>query len=87
MKYKINDNLVENSKNSLLILISLENKDVHCSNDVGVLIWDGLKNNLSEEEIIKSVTDNYDVDHQIAKKDFDEFIDSLINNNLISKVE
>ncbi len=37
--------------------------------ETGAMIWKGLEQNLSKEEIIKNLTVEYEVDEAIARKD------------------
>ncbi|MCK5683208.1 PqqD family protein [bacterium] len=84
MKYTINPDLIEKISNNILIVISLEDKNVHCSNEIGILIWQNLKDGKSTKEILENITSNYDIDVTTAEKDMEEFVAELLKNNLIS---
>jgi len=69
----------------VIILDSGEGKMVHHLEDVSSLIWKLLDGSNSNEDIIKSITDNYETDIEVAKKDMNTFIAKLHDNNLLDK--
>jgi len=46
-------------------------------NDTGALIFEGLKNDKSVEEIVKQLVDEYTVSEEVAMSDVEKTIDSL----------
>lgn len=53
-------------------------------NDSGSFFWDCFKNDITIEQAVKLVTDEYDIDEQKAKKDILAFVELLKKHNLIS---
>lgn len=52
-------------------------------NDVGAFIWNNIKKTSSEEEILKLILDEYDVDKDSAKEDLAEFLGKLREAEII----
>jgi len=52
-------------------------------NQTGLEIIKGLKDGKSEEEIISLLTEKFEVDEEIVKKDFIDFIEKLRSYKLI----
>lgn len=52
-------------------------------NDSAEFIWDSLKEGKTEEELLKLILCEYDVDEALAKKDLDEFISVLKDKDLL----
>ncbi len=52
-------------------------------NDAGVLMWKKLAEGCTKEELLKAVTDEYDVDASVAMADIEAFLDSLRTENII----
>jgi len=46
-------------------------------NAVGEFIWDLLEQGQSQEDILKSLLDEYDVEESVARKDVDAFFEKL----------
>lgn len=54
-------------------------------NGSGGFFWDCLQKDITKDEMLKMVLDEYDVDAATAKKDIDKFIDMLRENNLLEE--
>lgn len=52
-------------------------------NDVGTFIWKHLESGATIEELVKAVTDTYDVDKETAAADIDRYIFKLRDKNII----
>ena len=46
-------------------------------NETGAMIWNGISDNLSREEIAKRITDEYDVSLDVALNDVNLFIEKM----------
>jgi len=46
-------------------------------NDSGVFLWKALESSISEEKLVEAMMAEYDVDHQIAKADIEDFLGKL----------
>ena len=54
-------------------------------NESGSFFWDCFKKDITLEQVVKTVTDEYDIDPQTAAKDIENFIELLKTNNLLEK--
>jgi len=46
-------------------------------NETGVLLWEKLKTGATRDQLVKTLTDEFDVTEQTAETDVDAFIDTL----------
>ena len=53
-------------------------------NETGAFLWKTLENEVLEEDLIKALTDEYDVDEETAKKDVFAFIEKLKSAELLA---
>ena len=54
-------------------------------NETGAFIWNLLESDVDIEFVAKKMCDEYDIDIETAKADALEFIDILIQNNVLEK--
>lgn len=52
-------------------------------NEVGVLLWKMLQEEVTFEDLVKGVLEEYDVDEDTARADIQEFLDKLVENNIL----
>ena len=52
-------------------------------NEVGVFIWKLLQNDVTLDEIVQAVLDEYDVEESVARKDAADFLAVLQENNIL----
>lgn len=52
-------------------------------NETGAFLWKQLEVETNEENVVKALMDEYEVDEETAKADVSEFVKLLINNGLI----
>lgn len=71
------------------IVVSTEKREIDFDyiihlNDSAKLLFEALmENDLDEKDLIKLLTDNYDVTEEIAEKDVKEFIEMLKTNDIL----
>jgi len=82
-EYKISENLAVSESGFLFMANSGESFTV---NETGRFIIGSLKESKSEEEILNSLTQTFDIDYDTAQRDFDEFLTMLKNLNLVEKL-
>ena len=64
-------------------------KDIYDSNglfflnEVGEFIWDRLEQAQSQEDILKALLDEYDVEESVARKDVADFFEKLRTMDII----
>lgn len=52
-------------------------------NDVGVFIWENLESVENQDEMLKKILSEYEVDEKTAKIDMEEFLGILKNADII----
>jgi len=52
-------------------------------NEVGAFIWNHLEKETNEDELLKAILSEYDVDETTAASDLKEILELLKNNNII----
>lgn len=62
---------------------ALEYSGFLTTNEVGATIMEELKIHRTEEELLKKILEEYDVDEATAKNDMNEFLNLLRKENLI----
>jgi len=68
-----------------MLIITPWNNAMHNIENTAKYIFEALLENKSEKLIIEEIVKKYDVDKVIAEKDFNEFIDSLIEKKIFIK--
>lgn len=64
---------------------NLDFKGVITVNEVGALIWRGVEAGKSKDEIVDKILSEYVVERDVASVDCDEFLQQLIDKNIIEK--
>lgn len=54
-------------------------------NEVGASIWNMLQNEVTFEDIVKGILDEYEVEESVAREDIQEFLDTLIEGGILAK--
>ncbi len=49
----------------------------------GAFLWNKMENEVSENELVGHIINEYDIDPETARKDIEEFIESMKLRNLI----
>ncbi len=81
--YKISENVAVSESGFLFMPNTGESFTV---NETGQTILKLLKEGKNEEEIIREITDIFDVEPNRAQRDLDEFLIMLQNLNLVKKL-
>lgn len=53
------------------------------TNETGAFLWEKLKEDTTEEELLQALLGEYDVDEETAKKDIAEFLEKLRDGKLL----
>lgn len=64
---------------------SLEFNGMITLNESGSFFWDCFTNDITVDDAVKMITDEYDVDADRARADIKKFVKMLEDNNLLEK--
>lgn len=56
-------------------------------NEVGVSLWKMLQEEVTLEDLVKGILDEYDVDETVAREDIQEFLDKLDKGGILCRNE
>ena len=56
-------------------------------NEVGVSIWNMLQEEVTEDDLVDGILNEYEVEEDVAREDIREFIDTLVAGNILAKEE
>ena len=56
-------------------------------NEVGVSLWKMLQNEVTFDDLLQGILDEYDVEPAVAREDIQEFLDQLVNRGIIEAEE
>ncbi len=64
---------------------SIEFNGMITLNDSGSFFWDCFCKDITIDDAVKMVTDEYEIDAQTARQDIDNFVEMLRKNNLLDE--
>jgi hypothetical protein len=85
-KFKKTNNFVESDIEGQVVMMSIENSKYFGMDEIGTQIWQLVDKNLTYNEIIESLLDEYEIDRDTCEKESTEFIDKLLKYKLIEMV-
>ena len=53
------------------------------ANAMGIFLWEHLKEDVTEEELVASVVSEYDIDEKTARNDIQEFLEVLRQSKIL----
>lgn len=53
-------------------------------NEVGVALWEMLQAEVTLDDLVKGILDEYDVSEEIAREDIQEFLEELIKGGILT---
>ena len=56
-------------------------------NEVGVSLWKMLQQDVTLEDLVKGILDEYDVEESVAREDIQEFLDTLVKGGILAGFE
>ena len=56
-------------------------------NEVGVSLWKMLQEDVTLEELVQGILDEYDVDEAVAREDIQEFLEKLYEGGILCRQE
>ena len=54
-------------------------------NEVGVSIWNMLQNEVTLDQIVQGILNEYEVEESVAREDIREFLDQLIDGGILTE--
>lgn len=63
---------------------SLEFNGIIRLNDTGKFLWEQMKGDITEEQLLNAMLNAYDIDRETAEKDISAFIDKLKGADLLA---
>jgi len=81
--FKINPDAIYRKIIDEYYILLPKDKVIHRLSDVASFIWEQLTDNNSEDDILNKIIEEYDVSREIAENDLKEFIDELIEKNIL----
>ena len=56
-------------------------------NEVGVTIWNMLQEEVTLDQLVQKILEEYDVDEETARKDTEEFLQNLMESGILPQSE
>ena len=89
--YKKQTGFVEKTIGDELVIVPLvgavaQMERVFSLNELGVFIYNSLNSPKSEEEVIKLILNEFEIDQQTAKEDLKHFLDKAVENGIVQKL-
>ncbi len=56
-------------------------------NEVGVVLWNMLQNEVTEDQLVEGILKEYDVEEEVAREDIREFLDRLVQGKILTRDE
>jgi len=81
----INNQITYRVVEDSMLIITPWNNAMHTIDNIAMYIFEALLEKKSEDYIAKEIVKKYDVDMSTAKKDLNDFIDSLIEKKIFIK--
>ncbi len=54
-------------------------------NEVGVSLWKMLQNEVTFDDLVNGILEEYDVEEAVAREDIREFLDKIIESGILAK--
>jgi hypothetical protein len=83
MKFRINPDLSIRKIDNEVFIYDRDKALVHMFNETGAFFWDAFQNGKAPETIIAELISLYEIGHDEAEADLNEFFDKLKSLNVI----
>lgn len=87
MKYQHKPGILAADMDGETVMMDADTGKYYKLSEIGGRIWTLTKEPISREELIRALTDEYDVDRDQCEEDIAPFMEQMIQNGLILKVE
>lgn len=54
-------------------------------NEIGAFLWNLLQEDVTREDLVAKVLDEYEVDEETAREDIQEFLDTLVSGGILER--
>ena len=54
-------------------------------NEIGAFLWNLLQEDVTKEDLVAKVLDEYEVDEETAREDIQEFLDTLVRGGILER--
>ena len=54
-------------------------------NEIGAFLWNLLLEDVTKEDLVAKVLDEYEVDEETAREDIQEFLDTLVSGGILER--
>ena len=86
MNYKVPKHILHSKLDDEIAILNLRNGEYYSLNDTGALIWSMICTGDSFDEILNSLTSEYDNENNEIKSDLFDLIDELKSNGLVQEI-
>jgi Coenzyme PQQ synthesis protein D (PqqD) len=83
MAFKVKTKLAFRKIDGIFFIVDAEKETLHELNELGSFAWNLIVKKKSSKEILKKISEEFDVSSAQAKKDFDDFLNKLNEKGLI----
>lgn len=54
-------------------------------NEIGSFLWKNLQSEITREQLVQKVLEEYEIDSETVKKDVDQFLSKLVNAGIVAE--
>lgn len=54
-------------------------------NEIGAFLWKNLQSEITREQLVQKVLEEYEIDSETVKKDVDQFLSKLVNAGIVAE--
>ena len=80
---KKTDEIVESDIDGETVMMSIENGEYYGLDSVGSHIWELIQSPIKVSELVDTLLEKYNVDHNTCESDVMEFLNELNNNKIL----
>lgn len=84
--YKINPEISIKKIADEIFMYNRQQSLIHSFNETGALILEAIQNQLDTEQICQKISSEYQIDANEVRKDTVEFIETLLQKEIIQKI-
>lgn len=85
MKLQIKPKLAYRNIDKIFFIVDAEKETLHELNEQGSFIWNMMVKKKSRDEMVKKISEEFEVNINRAREDFDDFIGKLEKKQLVTR--